>query len=326
MRKGLSRIISWACWIFLLFMVVFLSFYKGSDAIVSDGVNLYLACVFPALLPCVFFTTILGAFNGTSKIGKVCSPLTSKLFKINGISAYIYLISIISGYPIGAKLTSDFKNSNLLSETEAQRCSALCSTSSPTFTVACVGNLMFRNFRFGLFLFACHLISSLIVGLIFSFYKKDQPASALDKPFTTLPSDNLIYETAVSTATSVLVVGILISIFFVFTEFLSLCGFLNPIIDLFSLIFGDINVSKGFVFSIFECTKGLKIIAQSSISFFTLPLCAFICGFGGISVIVQSLAYLKKAKIKTAPFVLAKLICAVVNFIIGILLSFLYFL
>ncbi|MBO5714163.1 MAG: hypothetical protein J6R83_01920, partial [Clostridia bacterium] len=75
----------------------------------------------------------------------------------------------------------------------------------------------------------------------------------------------------------------------------------------------------------FEITKGLKTVSNGGITLLSLPVSAFICGFGGISVIAQSVAFLKKAKIKTAPFVLAKTLSAIFSFIIGLVFSLVFF-
>ena len=93
---------------------------------------------------------------------------------------------------------------------------------------------------------------------------------------------------------------------------------LKPFIYLFEKTFNDYALAKGFVFSLIEVTGGAKIMATSN-CFYTLPLLSFSVSFGGLSVILQSLAFLKKAKIKTAPVVFGKLLSAVISFIITVI-------
>ena len=83
-------------------------------------------------------------------------------------------------------------------------------------------------------------------------------------------------------------------------------------------------MAKGIVLGTLECTGGLKTLSTLGISTLSLPICALTCGFGGLSVIMQSVAYLKKAKIKTAPFIFSKLLSAVVNFIYALIASFIF--
>ena len=85
----------------------------------------------------------------------------------------------------------------------------------------------------------------------------------------------------------------------------------------------SIYVGEGAILGLFECTKGIKALSSGGITALTLPVASAICGLGGLSVIAQSTAYLKKAKIKTAVFVLAKTITAIISFFVGLLFSFL---
>ena len=153
-----------------------------------------------------------------------------------------------------------------------------------------------------------------------SFYKRKDFSENHLPPVALKKMDNILYESTYSAVISILVVGGLITIFYLLTEILCALGILSPIISLLEQLFGE-NVAKGVVFGAFECTRGLKTLASGETTFFTLPLCALICGFGGLSVIAQSTAYLKKAKMKTAPFILSKIIMAVIGFILGFIFS-----
>ena len=130
-----------------------------------------------------------------------------------------------------------------------------------------------------------------------------------------------LYESAYSSVVSVLVVGGLITIFYLLTQILYDFHLLDGIIWVFNLIFKDENLATGLSLGLFECTNGLKYLSKSKGQILSLPLCAFLCGFGGISIIMQSIAYLKKAKIKTTALVFSKLLSAVLNFIVGLILA-----
>lgn len=319
MVKYLNSFFSFILFLLLIAFSIILAFGKGYSKVVLDGLNLYLACVVPSLLPYFFITTILSSMQITSKISNKLGLVTKPLFNVGGAVGYAFFMSLISGYPVGAKIVSDLKEKGLISEGESVRASALCSTSSPMFLINSVGAIMFNNVRFGLTLFLCHILSSISVGVIFSFYKrKEKP---FDLPFINAKKvDNVLYESAYSSVISILVVGAIITIFYLLTFVLFSLGVLSPIVSIFSFVFGNEILGKGLTFGLFECTQGLKIISTLPNNFFAFPLSAFICGFGGFSVLMQSTAYLKKAKIKTAPFILAKIICAVINLILSIII------
>ena len=320
MVKNLNTFLSFVLFLLLIAFSLLLAFGKGYSAFVLEGLNLYLACVVPSLFPYFFITAILSSMQITSKISNKLAFFTKRFFKRGGAVGYAFFMSLVSGYPVGAKIVCDLKEKGLISNSESIRASALCSTSSPMFLINSVGVFMFKNLKFGLSLFLCHLLSAIIVGIIFSFYhKKDKP---FNLPYINSKAvDNVLYESAYSAVTSVLIVGAIITIFYLLTNVLFSLGVLSPIVNLFSLVLGNENLAKGLTFGLFECTQGLKVISTLPNSFLALPLSAFICGFGGLSVIMQSVAYLKKAKIKTTPFILAKIICAVINFILSIIFA-----
>ena len=238
---------------------------------------------------------------------------------------YAFFMSIISGYPMGAKVVSDLKNAGALSKSESIRAAALCSTSSPMFLISSVGSFMFNSTSFGTCLFLCHILSSLTIGIIFSFYKrKDKPITSA----TALSSqkiDNLLYETIYSAVISALVVCGMITLFYLITEIALYTNLLTPIISGVELLTKDSALAKGIVLGVFECTRGLKSIAGSGVNLGALVCCSAVCGFGGLSVIMQSLIYLKKAKIKTAPFFIAKTLMAVISCLFALILFPIFF-
>lgn len=316
--KNFSQISLFLLLIFCAFALLFGSFGYA----VTDGLNLWLACVVPALFPYLFITTLLSGINITKTISMRLSPVTSKVFRVNGMVGYAFITSVIAGYPIGAKTVADLRQNQLLSPTEAVRASAFCSTPSPMFLISSVGGIMFKNKIFGLFLFLANLLSAIIVGVIFSFYKRNEPATHGGK-LTAVKSDNLLYDGVYSSVITVLCVGGLIAVFSVLTEILLTLNILTPFTKLLGLIL-DGNQSQGVIIGLFESTKGLKNLSQT-VNLWSLPLCGFITAFGGISVIAQSVAYLQSAKIKIAPFILAKILSAIFCFLICLILSLSFF-
>ena len=318
MTKSKNTFLELLLFLFLIAFALVLSLGQNFTSAVTDGIKLFAACVLPALFPYFFITAILSSLSITGKLSLKLSPVTTKLFNVNGTAGYALFMSFISGYPTGSKIVCDLKNKNLLSENESVRAAAFCSSSSPMFVIGSVGNLMFNSRAFGALLFLTHLLSVLTTGIIFSFYKKNDKKN--DKPvfFSPQKVDNLLYESAYSAVISILIVGGLITIFYLLTEVLLKFGVFTLPIKLLSPLVGK-TAAQSLSVGIFEYTRGLKILSQAGITPLSLPVAAFLTGFSGLSVIAQSTAYLKKAKIKTAPFFLAKILTAVLGFLFGLL-------
>ena len=324
MTKKSMLFIESALFIFLLCFALILSLGKNFSYAVLEGVKLWFACVLPALFPYLFITALITSLSVTNTFANKLSPFTKAVFKTGGMTGFAFFISVLSGYPVGAKTVADLKNKGLITKGEAQKASAFCSTSSPMFLIGSVGNLMFNSKTFGLLLFLTHFLSALLVGFVFSFYKREKTLDFISKPLNK-NTDNILYESVYSAVISILIVGGLITIFYLLTEVLIATKILSPIIFLLEKITENKALSESLVFGFFECTRALKSLSTVNFSSLSLPIASAICGFGGLSVIAQSISYLKSAKIKTAPFILSKIISAVFNFIIGFIVSIIVF-
>lgn len=322
MVKNSFQIKNYAIVIALLCFSVVLAFNSTYSSVVLDSLSLWVLTVVPALFPYFFITALLGEINATGKLALKLSKPLNKLFNVSGICSYAFFMSVISGYPVGAKIVSDLKEKNIVSETEAERCSAFCSSSSPMFMISAVGSVMFNDKKFGLLLFLCSFLSNIIIGIIFSFYKKD--IKPLNKTLPLLSGENILYDSVYSAVISILIVGGLITVFFVLTELLINLKILSPLIFILTKIFKDENIAYSITYGIFENTRGIKQLSSSP-NFLSLPISALLCGFGGLCVIFQSLSHLKKAKINTTPFIIAKLLQGGICFLLGLLFSLLFY-
>ncbi len=322
MTKKINLFVEHVLFILLLALALLITLSSRYANATLDGIKLWFACVLPSLFPYLFITTILSSLSVTQKATNLLSPITRTVFKVNGGVGYAFFISLLSGYPVGAKAVADLKEQGVISNTEAVRASILCSNSSPAFLIGSIGSFTFNDRAFGITLFCLHLLSVLINGFLFSFYKRKEKPTNLTFKCTAENGGNLLYDGAYSSVISVLVVGGLITVFYILTEILEGTGIFSPLVSLLSTV-TDEQTAKSVVFGCFECTRGLKQLSLGSTPGLALPIALGLCGFGGVSVIAQSLAFLRRAKIKTAPFLLSKVTSAVIGFILGIIFSLL---
>ena len=313
---------SYALLIITLAVFIAILCYPNSSAAFTEGLKLWLICVLPSVFPFTVLSAVISNNPAAAKLAYLFSPLSEKVFKINGNGAYAFFLSTLSGYPVGAKVVSELSNKGLLSQNETLRAAIICSTASPVFLISGIGAAAFNSLLFGVMLFVTQVVSAFCVGVILSF-----AATSPSRPEKTafLGGNFSLFCSIEKSVFSIITVGAIIALIYLFTDMLYDFGLLNPFIYALRYVFGNEKISEGVVFSLFECTKGVKRISESGITFLSLPLCAAACGFGGASVIAQSLAFLKTAKIKTAAFVLGKLLSAVINFIIGLIFSVLLF-
>ncbi len=301
----------------VIFLIIVLAIFpeKYSKSTYS-GVLLWAVSVMPSLLPYFFLTAILTKTNSLSSVTYKFTPISYKLFRLQGISFYAFFMSVLSGYPVGSKITADLYQNGLISKGEVKRLSLLCSTSGPLFIIGAVGVNMFFDKTVGFILYLTHVVSAIFTALIFK--NKFEAPVQNNSLLLCNQSDNALYECVYSSVISVLVVGGFVSVFFVISEILTDFYVLYPLSTLFNLIltpFSTVgNEAEALSVGIIEFTKGAKMLSNLGATPLTVSLCNFIITFGGISAILQSLAFLKNAEVPAGFFVLGKLIQAIISF------------
>lgn len=291
---------------------------------VFDGILLFCTAVLPALFPFFFFTKALTALGAADSFSKVFKKPLKKLYNAPPISAYIFVMSILSGYPVGAKLLSDCYKNGLIDAREARTVAAFTSTSGPLFIIGTVAVNMFHDKGLGFLIMLCHFAAALINGFIYRPYKKSSDITSI----TPLPSvqDNLMSNLIYDAIISVLCVGGYIAIFSMIIDVFFNIGAMQIIAFLpsafLNMIGVDAQLAKGIAAGLFEVTRGcLEISACSAKASITLPILCGIISFGGASIFAQSLNFITDCKISTMRFIAMKTTHAVIAVALASLVS-----
>lgn len=300
---------------FLLIFVVIAMVINPERYIVVclNALLIWSTVVLPAIFPFLLYSRFLTKLGIVDLISKAISPITKFLFNTDGISAYVYVVSVISGYPVGAKLISDLYADGRLNHGNAVRTMTYCANSGPMFVIGTVGIGMFISANAGYIILISHLIGAIVNGIVFRKYKLSDKAT-LPMQNKEQDDDNFLYSTAISACNSMLIVGSYIVVFFILIEFLSSCFFAEQTSVFASLFNGFFEITHGCQdLSLLETSLNLKVI-----------LATFIITFGGLSTMLQSLSFLKKMKFSTSFFIFIKLTHAVFSTIISIFLILLF--
>jgi sporulation integral membrane protein YlbJ len=225
-------------------------------------------------------------------------------------------MSILSGYPVGSKIIAELYQNNVINSNESTKMSTFCSTSGPLFIIGSVGIGMLSNKTIGFTLYLCHIISGILCGMIFRFYggiSKD--ILPVKKPAI----DNILGEAIYTSVISILTVGGFITIFYILADMLIDFNILLPLQCFISLLLApftkDTTLAKYITEGLIEGTRGCGLLASLS-NPLVLPAISFVIAFGGLSIIIQQLTYLKKAKANLGVFMLSKFLHATLSFIL----------
>ena len=258
---------------------------------VREGISLWAVSVLPSVFPFLFLTAALSQTKPFAVFSRRIAPVSQKLFRISGTGAGIFLLSVLSGYPVGARTIADYEKNNLLPKEELFRLSCLCSTCGPVFLIGVVGGGMLNNALLGALMLLCHLTAVTLISFLLS--RRAQKPTARPIPFARAKSG--LFENIYSAVIAVLCVGGSIALFACFSQMLA---------DIFRL--NDASMLTALIRGLVEMTTGCNLLCKNPTPF-SLSLCCFLTTFGGGCVLFQQLAFLTPTGIKPFPFILVKL-------------------
>lgn len=285
---------------FFLFYIVFCLVLNPNEymAVCLDGLRAWALNVLPGVLPFIFLTKAISSLGHAQTFANTFSRPFQKMYGCSGSSSYVYLMSILSGYPVGAKMTADLYQNGEISRTEALRMTSFCSNSGPMFIIGAVGAGMLKSAYLGYIIFFAHALGALLNGFLYRKLKRENLPNAVKSKQEKRQFN--IGEIVNDSAISIIAVGTIIAIFFVVIHSL------QPFFNLFPSPIA--SVLEGLI----EITKGcIDISSVMPLKLATIA-CTFVISFGGLSTILQSLTMLKKLDMPVGLFILQKITHALI--------------
>lgn len=309
--------------IFIILIILIILNPKNSIDAALKGVDIWFFTVLPSLLPFFIISEITIKLGIVNFIGSLMSPLMKPLFNVPGEGAFVFAMSITSGYPVGAKLISKLRLENKLSQIEAQRLASFASTSGPLFIIGAVAIGMFHNENLGFLLALSHYLGAITVGLIFRFFKyesisisakslyKENLGNSYDYLLKDKDIGNIMSQAVNDAMNTILIIGGFIIFYSVVIEALNSFNIIYYILNLFKYmgIYIEENIVKGFLFGIIEITNGAKILSESTNnnSLFVFVLLSIIIGWSGFSIHSQAFSFFSRIDINNNIYILSKL-------------------
>ena len=316
--------------LFILFTICLVVFSKQNLHATQEGLLLCANSVIPALFPFFIATELLSYTNIIPFIGKKLNKFMRPIFRVPGEGAYAFLMGIISGYPVGAKIVTNMRNQNHCTKAEGERLLAFTNNSGPLFIMGTVGISLFGSIKIGYILLITHVISSLIVGYIFRNWKKDYVHSELfskkeesQKAISLRDLGEILGNSIKKSIGVILNIGGFIVIFSVILSILEEAGFFNIIGNICNIFNIQKDIGISLISGIIELTNGVKKVSLLGISKLNIIVAGFLLGFGGISVLFQVYSIVSKEGISIKPYFYGKLLQGIISAILlGIILCF----
>ena len=285
-----------------------------------NALSVWAVNVLPTLLPFFILTRLIVNLSGT-KPNKM-DKLFKKIYHTNN-SAGVYFLSVLSGYPMGAKLICNMHEMGRINNLDAKRMMSFCSVSGPMFIIGTVGVGFLVSFKAGLVILIANILASLLNGLIY------RGKSVKEVEFNYSPqkkNENLLYDCVYDAMISVLMVGAFIVLSFLIIEILINLKILTTFSAFFANIFKlDNEVVMSILKGTIEITRGTLDLGKCGISLRAKTIIASgLVGFGGISVLLQSMGFLSKLNIPIKTMLLQKVTQAILCVVISIPLAIIF--
>ena len=310
--------------VFLFFTFCLLFFSKSNLPAVKSGLLLWANSVVPSLFPFFVATELLMHTNIVTQLGNILNHYMKPLFNIRGEGAFAFIMGIISGYPVGAKIAANFRKNNICTKEECERLLSFTNNSGPLFIIGTVGVLMFKNTTIGILLFITHILACITVGVIFRFWKYKKENTNYLKPSNSNSSTNktvsfynlgeVLSESITSSTSTILLIGGFVVIFSSIISILKASGTLTILSNLLSPFFHTLNIDIAFISPLLsgflEITNGINTISSIACKklSYNIIFTAFLLGFGGISVLLQVLSITSQTDLSIKPYLYGKLL------------------
>ena len=279
-----------------------------------DGLKLCGNVILPSLFPFFVLSSLVVELGMSRYLGRLLEPVMAPLFRVNGNCAAALALGFIGGYPVGARTAIQIYENGQCSRTEAERMLAFCNNSGPAFILGVVGAGVFGSGTAGLLLYLAHLLASLMVGVLFRFYKPGErpqtrrrrgpefQAASFPKAFTTSVAGSL---------QSTLNICAFILFFTVFLRILAYAGILTTAAHILSALLAPLGMDQTWAERLFtglvEVSSGVSSLTDGTLSG-RLSMAAFMLGWAGVSVHCQVLAFLGDSGLSIRTYVAGKLL------------------
>ncbi|WP_174887615.1 nucleoside recognition domain-containing protein [Cohnella herbarum] len=298
------------------------------------GVMVWWEVLFPALFPFFVLSELLLGFGIVHLAGTLLDPFMRPLFRLPGVGGFIVAMGFVSGYPVGARLSSRLMEQKLITRNQGERLVAMTTTSDPIFLIGAVCIGFFGSLQAAPILAVAHYSGALLLGIGSRFrVRKSEELEDVKAPSPQgnrfraalaamhkariadgRPFGILLQQSLTSSLALMMIVGGLVVFFSATLDLLVNSGMLNlfrdataSLLQLFGLA---PNLSLAFMNGTFEVTLGAKAAASDS----GLPLidrvavAAFVLSWAGLSVHAQVAGLMSRTAWRYIPFARARLI------------------
>ncbi len=274
----------------------------------STGVLSGLAFCMAVLIPSLFIFLVIASYISSSKaffaFSKLFGKATQKLFNIPKISSGVIFLSVLGGYPVGARCVKTLYENKSITKEQAKKLAVIAVCCGPSFVLNFVGSALLNNNKAGAILLASQIIAFITIALICGKAIKvnDETIKSTDIG----NSSGLVKAVEGGCKATVSMCSMVI----VFSAIISVC----------EKIFAKYPVLCDYLTIFLEVTTACNKLYTT----YPLHLLSFAIGFGGLSVHFQIYSILKDIGVNKVLFFFVRIIQGIISAFVTYILLILF--
>lgn len=268
-------------WLWLLALLLCLILCRAQTAAaITSSITQCVQVVFPALFPFFIISNLLLRTDFPELLARCCATIFEKCFHLPSRGAAALILSLLGGYPVGARAVTQLYLSGQLSQQEAEQLLPTCNNTGPAIFFGLAGGMLFPGLWLPLWLYLIHIGSVIITGLLLRPAAAAPPLSAARiKQLPTFELTTAIWEAfsaCVRICAFILAFGVVL-------------GLLKPLLQ--SLPVTLSLLVTGFV----DLPNGIAALGQIDRLPLQFLLCSLFINWGGLCIHLQTRAVTQQA-------------------------------
>lgn len=285
MKKNIQLII------ILLMIVSIFIYHDNVTNSIKNATILFQNKIFPSLFPFIILSPFLINYGFLNVVKRLIGPLTKKLFNLSATASYVFIMSLLSGFPGSAIYAKELYDKNIITKKEIEHLILFCHFSNPIFIMTMITDKPFL-------ILAVHYLLSIFIGILLK--NKDTVHKANPSIIQEPNSFFKIFTSAIKNGmdNALFILGVIV-FFFMISSIIN-----HPITNIF-----------------LEVSQGLNYIKELNISNqLKAAISGSLLSFGGLSVHLQTYGIVSNLDFNYLKYLKTRLLHALLSFTIIFLL------
>lgn len=299
----------------MLIFVIFLSLIFYPDIIhqeLIDSLTVFFTTLFPSIFPFFLIGNLLISYHFIDTINLFFGKIITKLFHTGSNASFILIMSMLSGFPSGAKYIRDLFDRNLITLNQANYLITFTHFANPLFVLTTCSSLFYEK-KIPYFILISMYLSNILIGILTRPKKRQEMESTLTISYQKISSFSEAFTSSLKNTLEILVMILGNTCFFYLVS--KLVTTFIPVGPFFT------SLVNGF----FDLTKGITSLSflNTTILLKGMLVLSFI-SFGGINIHMQVLNMIQNTKIKYLNFLLGRIAQASISALLFFILYYLF--